>query len=68
MVTREMLVEALETEIAVLTEARKLLANEVPLPPKKQPARETATRVISIEGRRRISLAQKARWAKKKRA
>jgi hypothetical protein len=66
---------SIEEEITRLRKVRALLSGvETPttrLKPGRKPAKTTETikkRVMSVEGRARIAAAQKARWAKAKKA
>lgn len=58
----ENIIGALDRQIGALKQAREILAGE------KKPVQSHGKRYISLEGRANISKAQKARWAKRKRA
>ncbi len=65
----------LDEEIARLRQAKALLTGEQttrqPVPPSSKPAKKALPgkkRTMSAEGRARIAAAQKARWAKFKKA
>jgi len=62
------LLSHIDSEIARLQEARAILAGNVPgaRVPKGRPAKVKHT--MSAEGRARIAAAQRARWAKLKKA
>lgn len=65
----EKVLSAIDEEIARLTQARILLAGDIPQRAKPGPKpgpKPGKLRIISAEGRARIAAAQKARWAKKK--
>jgi hypothetical protein len=60
------LLSVIDSEIARLQEARALLAGQNgQIRPGRKPAKK---RTMSTEGRARIAAAQRARWAKQKRA
>jgi hypothetical protein len=71
--TRNELIEALDAEIARLERARAILQSDsvnnglLPATRRGLPAK-AGKRTMSAEGRARIAAAQKARWAKTKRA
>ncbi|HEY0784783.1 MAG TPA: hypothetical protein VGD62_02865 [Acidobacteriaceae bacterium] len=70
--TRQEMVAAVEAEIGRLEQVRELLQRSnsdriVALAGTAKGAREEQKRTMSAEGRRRIALAQKRRWAKQKR-
>lgn len=68
------IVESLNTEIELLTQVRNLLTGHHTATSfgygvnRVAPKRKYKKRTISAEGRARIAAAQKARWAKQKRA
>lgn len=63
------LLSSIDAEIARLREARNLLAGQDGRHPSTAGRRPTKKRhTMSAEGRARIAAAQRARWAKQKRA
>jgi hypothetical protein len=52
----DQLIKGLDSEISNLQQARKLLQGSLP-------AKKPAQRVISPEGRKRMQVAQRKRWA-----
>jgi hypothetical protein len=63
----EAIVEIIDEEIERLSKARALLAGNV-APLKRGLLRAVPKRTMSPEGRARIAAAQRARWAKTRRA
>ena len=63
---RERVIAAIDAEIAQLSKVKKLLNGG--LTSQRMANTKRAKRKLSPEGRARIAAAQKARWAKQKRA
>lgn len=63
---RERIIAAIDSEIAQLAMAKKLLNGG--LMSQRMANTKRAKRTLSPEGRARIAAAQRARWAKQKRA
>ena len=65
-VFRKRVIAAIDAEIAQLSKVKKLLTRG--LTSQRMANTKRAKRTLSSEGRARIAAAQKARWAKQKRA
>jgi hypothetical protein len=63
---QERVIAAIDAEIAQLSKVKKLLNHG--LTSRRMANTKRAKRTLSPEGRARIAAAQKARWAKQKRA